>query len=166
MSDELNIPAVIPNAETASLTLQDLSPMVAAELAAGLSTPKDLRERYGISLAQWKLLSQNVVFRHMLAEAVTRFRGDLNAGARITLKAETLLEDVMTQLYHLAKKDTTPASERINAVKELANLAGRNVKKGDENARSPGGFILNINVGKGQGVTIEGRKVEDNGNDS
>jgi hypothetical protein len=163
--DDLNLPATIPNAPEASLTLENLSPMIAAELAAGLSDAKTLRARYGLSLEQWKMLGQNKAFRQMLGEAIAKFKGDLNAGARITLKAEILLEDVMPELYHLAKRSETPASERINAVKQLAALAGRGEKKGDENARAGSGFVLNINVGKGQGVTIEGQKVpsDDNG---
>ncbi len=158
MSNEL-----IETEESGALTLRDLSPMVAAELAAGLSDPKTLRERYGLSMAQWKSLSTNPAFRQMLAEAVTKFKGDLNAGNRITLKAEVLLEDVLPDLYHIAKSKEIPSSDRINAVKQLAELSGRSGKK-DQAANTGGstGFVLNINVGKGQGITIDAKKVQSN----
>ena len=158
MPDLPNIPA------TPGLTLTDLSPTVAAELAAGLSSPQSVRERYGITPAQWALLAKNPTFRQMLAEAIQRFKGDLNAGNRITLKAEVLLEDAMPELYHLAKDKLVPSAERISAIKQLAELAGRNAKK-DDGSRAGGGFVLNINVGKGQGITIEGQRAvtSDNG---
>lgn len=155
MSNEVTIPGA-----GAELTLSDLSPMVAAELAAGLSSPKTIRERYGLSMAQWQMLAKNESFRRMLAEAITRFKGDLNAGARITLKAETLLEDAMPELYHVAKSQLAPATDKINAIKQLAELAGRGPKATQQAPGGSSGFVLNINVGKGQGVTIEGQKLE------
>ena len=150
----------IPETE-AFLTISDLSPQIAAELAAELSSPTTIRKRYGLTHDQWEMLKRNRVFREMLKEAIGKFRGDLNAGARITLKAEVLLEDAMPDLYNIAKNALTPASERINAIKELRELSGRNAKKTD-GAAAGGGFVLNINLSNGQkGITIDGRKVED-----
>lgn len=141
-----------------SLELKDLSPTIAAELATGLSTPESIRAKFGLTEGQWRLLARNPVFREMMKEAITKFRGDLNAGARITVKAEVLLEDAMPELYGIAKSNTTPASDRISAVKELANLAGRNQKK-DGVPGSTSGFSLTINLSGAKGpITIEGKQ--------
>lgn len=149
-----------------SLELQDLSPMIAAELAAGLSEPKTIRERYNLSLGQWKALCASPTFRGMLREAVTKFRGDMNAGARITLKAEVLLEDAMPEIYHIIKNPLAANADKINALKQLSELAGRVSKAVANPASGTGGFTLNINVGKGQGVTIEGKPEPVNEHDS
>ncbi len=139
-------PAVIPNTD-ASLELRAVSPLLAAELAAGLSSPKTVRTRFGLSSAQWDILRTNPTFRSMLKDALLKWRGDLNAGARITLKAEVLLEELLPKLYDMVNSDAVPSSEKINAIKQLADLAGRNSKKEGTPAGNSNGFVLNINVG-------------------
>jgi hypothetical protein len=151
---------IIPS-EATDLDLHHLSPVIAAELAAGLVDAAGAREKYGLSVIQWGKLARNPAFRQMCAEAIGKFKGDLNAGNRITLKAEILLEEALPELSGIAMNRTTPAADRINAMKELRELSGRNAKK-DDGSRAGGGFVLNINVGKGQGITIEGQKVTSN----
>ena len=139
------------------LTFGDLSATVAAELATGLSTAETIRKRFGLSLPQWKQLTQNDYFRGMVKESMRAFQGDLNAGKRITLKAEIRLEDSLAELYGLVKDKAVPSGERIKAVQTMADLAGRNSKNAvDPNAPKVSGFTLNINVGDGKNVVIQG----------
>ena len=139
------------------LTFGDLSATVAAELAAGLSTAESIRKRFNLSLPQWKMLTQNDYFRGMVKESLRAFQGDLNAGRRITLKAEVMLEDSLADLYGIVKDKAVPSGERIKAVQTMADLAGRNSKNAaDPNAPKVSGFTLNINVGDGKNVVIQG----------
>ena len=161
MSEIPNNAVAVVGDSHATLELADLSPMIAAELAAGLSSAATIRETYGLTEAQWALLAKNPVFRNMLADAVKNFRGDLNAGNRITLKSEILLEDALPELHKIAKSKTSISSDRIAAVRELANLAGRNAKKETEQGKGNGGFVLNINLDGQKGVTINGKPTND-----
>jgi hypothetical protein len=157
VSDETgsaNTSVMVPGTEV-SLDLNEVSPLIAAELAAELSTPQTIRKKFGLSVSQWDLLKRNPMFRGMVREALKAFRGDMNAGARITRKSEILLEDLLGDLYGIAHADTTPSSERINAIKQLAELAGRgknaDAKQGLPQTQT---FTLNIAFGGEKSVSI------------
>lgn len=146
----------LPGTEV-SLDLSALSAHIAAELAAGLSDAAAIRKRYEISEPQWDLLKNSPVFRKMLLEAIQTMRGDLNAGNRITKKAEIVLEDAIPAYDLMVHDSNVPAQARIDAGKLLAQLAGRNTKDGAP-APSGGGFTLNINLGRGQEkLVIDGK---------
>ena len=160
MTDETgsaNTSIVVPGTGT-TIELGDLKAHIAAELAAELSSPEDVRKRYGLTKAQWDLLKVNPTFRSMVKEAITTWRGSLAAGARITKKAEIMLEDAMPELYGLAKNVTIPSAERITAIQTIADLAGRGAKAPPPVAAGAQGFTLNIQFGDGKsGVTIDGK---------
>jgi hypothetical protein len=94
----------------------------------------------------------------MVREAIKAFQGSVNAGKRITLKAEVMLEDSLADLYGIVKNLETPSGERIKAVQTMAELAGRGkgAAVADAGNSAPKGFTLNINVGDGKNVTIQG----------
>lgn len=155
-----NTSVTVPGTGT-SIDLGDLKASIVAELAAELSGPEDIRKRYGLSKLQWDLLRKNPVFRGMLREALVTWRGSLAAGARITKKAEIMLEDTLPDLYAIIRSDATPSSERIKGVQTLADLAGRSAKT---QAPAPGagqqGFSLVIKFGDDKNVTIDGKANE------
>lgn len=143
---------VQPAGIDASLDLSALSAHIAAELAAGLSDPAAIRDRYNISQEQWDRLKKLPAFRQMLTEAVTMLRGDLNAGARITKKAEIVLEDAIPAYDNMIHNKDIPAQARIDAGKLLAQLAGRNNKEGAPAGPVGGGFAINIHIDTGSGA--------------
>lgn len=146
----------LPGSE-ANLDLSALSAHIAAELAAGLSDAAAVRQRYGISLEQWDVLKQSPMFRDMLREAVTVMRGDMNAGNRITKKAEIVLEDAIPAYDLMIHNKDIPAQARIDAGKLLSQLAGRNAKEGAPAAMG-GGFTLNLNLyGGKEKLVIDGK---------
>lgn len=151
---------VKPAGLDASLELSDLSAQIVTELAAGLSDSDAIRERYGISEAQWELLKSNKAFRNMLTEAVQTWRGDMNAGQRITKKSEIVLEDSIPVLYEIAHNPELAPAARIDAIKQMSVLAGKTGKEGAGGGSGAGGFALNINIGGGtQPVTVQGKLV-------
>lgn len=149
----------VPGTET-HLDLSSLSATIAAELAAGLSDAAAVRERYGIDGAQWDVLRQNPVFRGMLKEALIKMRGDLNAGKRITMKSEIALEDSIPQLYIMAHDREIPAASRVESIKTMAALAGRNMKgEASPTSMAGGGFAINIQINTGteeRVISVEG----------
>lgn len=148
----------IPGAE-ASLDLSALSAHIATELAAGLSDAAAVRERYGISMEQWEVLKKSSVFRRMLAEAVQKLRGDLNAAARIQLKADIVLEDSIPAYDDIIHSKEAPMQARIDAGKLIAQIAGRSGKSGEGGGPAGGGFTLNINLGSNEKVVIDGKAI-------
>jgi len=136
------------------LSVGDLSATIAMELATGLSSPDTIRQRFNLTPDQWKHLSSNKLFRGMVRDALKSWQGDVNAGKRITLKAEVMLEDSLEVLYGIAKANDIPSSQRIEAVRTMADLAGRNAKLPVDAGPKQAGFTLNINVGTDTPITI------------
>ena len=130
------------------LDLEHLSATICAELAAGLSDGAGIREKYNISQAQWDTLARNPAFRKMLAEAWQDWRGDMNAGKRITKKAEIMLEDSLPVLYAIAHDQESPRQQKIDSIKQMATLAGRTNSKGEatQGGVGPSGAVINITV--------------------
>ena len=154
-----NTSVAVPGTDT-TLELRDLSPIIAAELAAELSTPQSIRKKFGLSVGQWQALTKNPMFRGMVKENLKAFRGELAAGARILKKSEILLEDLLGDLYGIAKAKEVPSGERINAIKQLAELAGRGKKDIPDQGPRLAGFTLNINVGEGKSISIQADATE------
>lgn len=138
-----------------SLSLSDLRAQIAAELAAGLSDAEGIKERYGISEEQWEVMCANPAFRTMVTEALQTWAGDMNAGQRITKKAEIILEDSLPVLDSIAHSPSVAPAVRIEAIKQMESLTGRKTKEAAQSGG--GGFVLQINIGNGaKGVTIDG----------
>lgn len=153
-----NTDVMVPGTEV-TLSLDDLKAQIAADLAAGLADADGIKKTYGISDAQWDVIRKNPMFRSMLKEAIERLGGGLNANKRITLKSEVVLEDSIGVLYEIAHDKGAQAASRIDAVKTMAQLTGRNQKEGA--ASGGGGFNLVLNLGNGApGITIEGTPVK------
>lgn len=151
---------VAPLGTDTQLSLSALSAHIVSELAAGLSDAAACRERYGISQKQWDQLKKSPVFREMLTEAVKKFRGDLNAGVRIQMKADIVLEDAIPAYDAMIHSKEVPAQSKIDAGKLIAQLAGRNSKPGEIGAPVAGsGFTLNINLGGSEKVVIDGKNL-------
>lgn len=145
---------VVPGTDT-ELDISDLSAQIAAELAAGLLDAEGVCEKYGIAPAQWERLRKTPAFRDMLKEAITVWRGELNAGQRITKKAEIVLEEAIPILDTMIHDPKMHPDSRLNAIKQVESLTGRKAKEAGGGGGA-GMFNLVINIGKGKGVTVEG----------
>jgi hypothetical protein len=130
------------------LDLEHLSATICAELASGLSDGAGIRDKYNISQAQWDTLKRNPTFRKMLTEAYQDWHGDMNAGKRITKKAEIMLEDSLPVLYSIAHDQESPRQQKIDSIKQMAVLAGKTNSKGEaaQGAVGPSGAVINITV--------------------
>lgn len=152
----------LPATDT-NLDLSALNAHIATELAAGLSDAAGIREKYGITTAQWDKLKKSPAFRHMLAEAVKQLGGDMNASARIRMKADIILEDALPAYDAMIHDTKAPAQARIDAGKLIAAINGRTGKQGDGtpgSAGGGGGFILNINLGdRAEKLVIDGKSI-------
>lgn len=143
---------VVPAGTDTPLDIFSLSAQIAAELAAGLSDAADIRERYGISDSQWSSLKANPAFKNILREALRTWRGDMNAGQRITKKSEIILEDALPVLDSIAHNQENAPLARIEAIKQMSTLAGRTAKEGSNGG--VGGFVLNINISEDKKISV------------
>lgn len=142
------------------LTLNDLSAQVAAEIAAGLSTPQEVCARYDISPEQWEKMRTNPLFRDMVSAAIKEFKGDLNAKKRVQLKAAIAAEDSLPELYAMVYDKNIPASARIDAHKQLTDLAeiGARASRNQDRPDAGDGFTLVINFPTGPRTVDSGPK--------
>lgn len=155
----------LTTADEAGLSLNHLSATICAELAAGLSTQEGICEKYEIPPERWEVLKESRVFRNMLKDAITEWSGDLNAGKRITKKAEIMLEDSMHRLYKIAHDDEKPAQAILDAIEKMAKLAGRNDRASKDGAGQAAGAQINIIIDTGgdqpeKTVTIDAQALE------
>lgn len=146
--------------EETVLELEHLSPLICVELAAGLSMPEDVCQKYKITPAQWERLKINPTFVGMMKEATTAFAGDANAGKRITKKAEVLLEEALPILYKIMTRQDASTQAVLDTVKQLTVLAGRTQRQAEGLGNQGGGFNVAIHINTGEGVVIEGEAIE------
>ena len=142
------------------LELSHLSPLICMELAAGLSDPESVCEKYDITPAQWERLRINPTFLSMMNEATLAFAGDINAGKRITKKAEILLEESLPILHRIMTRPDASTQAVLDTVKQLTVLAGR-TQKAEGAGAAGGGFNVAIHINTGDGNTrVEGQLIE------
>ena len=142
------------------LELAHLSPLICMELAAGLSDPESVCEKYDISEAQWERLKINPTFVGMMKEATLTFAGDANAGKRITKKAEILLEESLPILHRIMVRPDASTQAVLDTVKQLSVLAGRTQRQA-EGVNTGSGFNVAIHINTGDGNTrVEGEILE------
>jgi hypothetical protein len=125
--------------------VQALSPQIAAELAAGLSSKEDICARYEISEPDWDALRTNPIFRGMVKEAMREFSGDMNAAKRTRLKANILYEDLLPEMYALVKDISMPSNSRVEAAKLLAKTGGVDSPEKENTGAAGNMFQVNIN---------------------
>lgn len=140
------------------LELVHLSPLICMELAAGLSTPEGVKDKYGITPGQWLRLQQNPTFLKMMKEATLTFSGDMNAGKRIVKKAEILLEESLPILHRLLaapEASTGTVVDVVKQLKEIAGIGGRGIPGGGAGAGPGFNVQIEIHTTEKRGVLIQ-----------
>ena len=134
-----------------TLGLSHLSAAICAELAAGLADAEGIKDKYELTDGQWNKLRQNPAFRSMLKDALGKFTGDLNAGRRIMLKAEVLLEDALPVLDQMIHDKEGASGNKLDSIKQLTVLAQKGGKQEGQTAGGSGFNVeIHINTGGGQ----------------
>lgn len=140
------------------LGLSHLSARICAELAAGLINAEGIKEKYEMNQGQWMKLKATPAFRSMLKDALTKLDGDLNAGKRLMIKAEILLEDSLPILDGIIHNKEGSSQSKIDSVKQLTILA-RKDGKGEAAGMAGHGFNVQIHINTGNGKEAEPRTV-------
>lgn len=148
------------------LGLEHLSATICAELAAGLADADGIKEKHKLTDAQWGKLKVTPAFRNMLKDALQKLSGDMNAGKRIMMKAEILLEDSLPVLHGVIHNIDGSTQSKIDSIKQLSVLAGKTGKVDAEGNNVGQGFNVSIHINTGDGqdaqpITIIEQPAED-----
>ncbi len=151
------------NTPTVATPPDDLSTAaLAAELATRLYPVADTLKRFGLTADQLKHLMQDPQFRHQITEYRREWESPLSARERVRMKSALAVEDGLVELYRLYHDVTANPQARLDAFKQLVNLADMQPK---QNAQAEGSkFTLNITLAgqeKEEKLIIDGSTVED-----
>ncbi len=133
------------NTPTVATPPDDLSTAaLAAELATRLYPVADTLKRFNLTADQLKHLMQDPQFRHQITEYRREWESPLSARERVRMKSALAVEDGLVELYRLYHDVTAHPQARLDAFKQLVNLADMQPK---QNAQAEGSkFTLNITL--------------------
>jgi len=142
----------------------DVQSQLAFELAAQLSEPASIIERYEITQRQLDKLLAHPGFRSMLEEARAVWAADTNVEGRVKLKAGFVVEDALLVLHNLIHNISQPATARIEAFKQAVAVAQMGPKK--DQGPTAAKVEINITIPAGddkpeEKIVIEAEPVEE-----
>jgi hypothetical protein len=118
---------------------------LAAELGARILPLPDILKRYNISAAELKVLLKDEQFRHMVADFRREWHSPMSARDRVRVKAALAVEDGLIDLHQLFLDPEITPSARLDAYKQLVQLADMQPKRDDVGGPSAG-FSITINI--------------------
>jgi hypothetical protein len=104
--------------------LKDLSPTLAAELAADLIPSDQIFAKHGMTMEQGFQLMTLGWFRDMVDEAKKEWSSLKSSKQRLRLKGQLALEEAIPEIYRLIHDSDIPGAARVAAFKELINVSG------------------------------------------
>jgi hypothetical protein len=107
-----------------------------------------LQER--LTQAEYDEIAKNAIYKGY----VTAYKAELvESGFSFTAKAKILAEDLLSDMYHMAKDDDTPAQVRLKVLENLVDW-GKLAPKSDSMTAAGAGFSVTINLGGSAPKTI------------
>lgn len=124
---------------------QDAEAALAAELATKLLPLAEILKRYGLTKDELKNKLADPQFKHMVTEFRREWHSPLSSRDRVKAKAALAVEDGLLELHRVFYDPDTNASVRLDAYKQLVQLADMQPKK-EESGSTGGGFSVTINI--------------------
>lgn len=112
---------------------------LAFEYALQYYPPEELADRFGVPLEQLQSLSSAPEFRKMV---LTARREIDEQGTQMKIAARKLAAELLPTIAQIVTNERYDVSDRLNAYKQLAGLAGADATSADGN----GGFAVNIQI--------------------
>ena len=142
----------LPIKPKSSVPSSAASARLAQELAAGLTDPEDLLERFGLSKSQFRRITKSTAFRKMYKRAKEVWDDIDNTEERIRTKSLYLLEDSILPLYGIIHNADLAPAARIEAFAKLMKISNMEPKKEGEGSGS--NFTVTINIPGEEKVVI------------
>ena len=137
------------------VSVKNTTAELAMELAAKLMPMPEILKRFGLNTKQLKTLLKDPAFSAQVRTSKQQWLAAGNAKERIRVKAGIATEDSIATLYQIANDADVSPSSRIEAVRQLAELADAKPRRDmNEGAGGPV-FAISINVPNAEPVTFE-----------
>jgi hypothetical protein len=104
-----------------------MSPVIGAlayELAARLRPGREVLERYGVSITDFKRLMGTPAFQDMLRRAKQEFGSLASTPDRVRVKAQLLTEIGLDEVWRIVSNTGQPAAARVSAYNSIKSLTG------------------------------------------
>jgi len=118
----------------ATLITEQIVAQVAIELANQLHTPKEIIDKFGITVKQFKEIKNKPAFRTIYSDAKAVWNGTGNSTERVRAKGNLLVEDLLIDLYTRAKDPNTSDEAMVKIVKQIVELSNLMPSKQAEQA--------------------------------
>ena len=118
-------------------------PMLAVELALGISKPREICAAYGIGKDEFAEILAHPMFVKQYQMAIEQLKID---GASFRLKARIQAEDFLTDNFKMIKSPGTSDSVRAKMIENTVRWAGLD-QKVSEGGGANNNFQININLG-------------------
>lgn len=152
MSD-LSLPydyPVVPGAVYSEMKLVRL----AREVAMDIKELNDILALHDVDMPTWERLKCNERFKALLSAEVTAWHGAINTNERVKVKAGSMLEEFLPELYSRINDRSEPLSAKNESLKLLERLAGMGGAAAKNDAPS-NGVTITINMGADNKLKFE-----------
>lgn len=138
--------------------LRNKAPFLARDLAMQLAPGDHLAQSYGLTPAQWNVLSTAPMFLDLIQKAHEDLSGPEGVAEKVRRKAALIIENVgLMDMATIMADPKATASNRIDAFSQIVTLAGLNKNATSVGQAGVGGPLIQINVsndGKNQTITV------------
>lgn len=118
---------------------------LAYELAQGFEPAEKLYPRYGLSKVEWDQLRRSKEFRVLVETYLAAMTKD---GTTFRNKAGVLAEELLYVAHSVAVNTENSADTRMEAVKWLAKVSGKDESANKTPASNAPPFMISINLGE------------------
>ncbi len=97
---------------------------LAREIAMGIRELPDILDAHGLTHTELDALQETPHFRKLLSSEVTAWAAAINTQERVKVKAGSLLEEYLPELYSRLNDKNEPLMAKIKAIELISKLAG------------------------------------------
>lgn len=144
---EMQLPSSYPTVPSA---VHDEIKLVklAREVAMGIKPLKQVVEEFGISTAEWVVISQNAWFNQILSAEIEAWGAAQNTAERVKLKSASMIEEFLPEAYKRLNDRSENLNHKVELLKTVVNLSQLGGRAGvDVNGDPARSVTVTINLG-------------------
>lgn len=128
-------------------------PRLAHEIAQGVEHPDIVAARYNLTIPEWERLKADPAFQMQVENRKAELKRE---GHSFRAKCALAAEDLIGDVYVLAKAKDTGLTTKLDAAKWFAKMGNLEPKEEKSSALLGAGFSITIDMGDGKSVTLSG----------
>jgi len=126
-------------------------PRLAHEIAQGVEHPDIVAARYNLTIPEWERLKADPAFQMQVENRKAELKRE---GHSFRAKCALAAEDLIGDVYVLAKAKDTGLTTKLDAAKWFAKMGNLEPKEEKSSALLGAGFSITIDMGDGKSVTL------------